>query len=180
MRIEKNDIYANGNPEQNQAGRGVTGTFSGDVAVVANYIHENASAGLYLGDIGTKIDIVLSNNSFYNNALRQFGGFTNGQALVENNKITVDNPAIAGIGCEIGGKGTWQLSKNTFDYPVASQNRYRAFIGLNDDSTRSHLKSDWNLYTSRGPQRWRFADGVTLSFVDWQGAGFDKNSTDKW
>src|SRR6185312_13053213 len=50
--LDGNDIHHNGNPAQNQAGRGVTGMFHGDVMLVRNYIHENASAGVYLGDTG--------------------------------------------------------------------------------------------------------------------------------
>lgn len=176
VRITGNDIYANGNPAQNQAGRGVTGTFHGDVTVVGNYIHENASAGLYLGDHGMRLDIILENNTFYNNSLRQFGGFTDLRARATRNTCVVDNPSLTAMGAEIGGEGPWQLTLNTFNYLTSTKDIYRGFIRINDAAQQRVLRSNLNLFYSPDPLLWKLADGRPVTFVEWQAAGFDRGS----
>jgi hypothetical protein len=174
--ITGNDFYQNGNPNQNQAGRGVTGTFEGDVTVTLNRIYRNASAGLYFGDHGTAIDITLLNNYFVNNSLRQFGGFTDATARAEGNTILVDDPELTAMGVEFGGTGTWTFRNNFFNYTTGTNDRFRGFIRINDAAAESRLDSDFNVFYSAGPQRWKLSDGSTLTFDQWRSAGFDAHS----
>jgi hypothetical protein len=176
VRITGNEVWSNGNPDQNQAGRGITGTFQGDVALTGNYIHQNASAGVYLGDYGLSIDITISKNLFYNNALRQFGGTTEESAQASRNTILVDDPSIVAMGAEVGGSGPWSLTNNTFYYSTSTTGTWRGFIGLNDASQQQVFSSDWNLFYSAGPQRWKLSDGIAIGFQQWQAAGFDPHS----
>lgn len=174
--ISANELGSNGNPDQNQAGRGLTGTFTGDVSVYGNYVHDNASAGIYLGDHGVSVDIILAQNIFYNNALRQFGGYTDSYARAFHNAIFVDNGALTAMGAEIGGAGTWEITNNAFYYQTGSADVWRGFIRVNDASADSKLQSDWNLFYSPGTGRWKLSDGISLDFPQWRSAGFDQNS----
>jgi hypothetical protein len=174
--ISGNTIYANGNPGQNQAGRGISGTLNGDVIVTGNYVYRNASAGIYLGDRGVNVDLTFANNIFYNNALRQFGGFTGTQAVASRNFILVDDPAITAMGVEFGGTGKWYITNNAFYYTTPTDDTYRGFLRLNDPAQQQNLHSDWNLFYSAGPRRWKLADGIAITFGSWQSAGFDAHS----
>jgi Right handed beta helix region len=176
VEISGNDVYANGNPQQNQAGRGITGTFDGDVEVSLNKIHHNASAGLYFGDHGTRAEIAILHNFFHNNSLRQFGGFTDASARVVGNMILVDDPALTAMGGEMGGNGTWTLLNNTFTYTTPTDDQFRGFIRINDASLDTRLDSDYNVFYSAGPQRWKLSDGLALDFAHWQLAGHDTHS----
>jgi hypothetical protein len=174
--IAGNDISRNGNPNQNQAGRGISGSFSGNVSVTANTVSSNASAGIYLGDVGLVLTINISQNVFYNNALRQFGGITNGSALASENLVLVDNPNITGMGAEIGGMGPWTLVNNMFAFTTQTSDAYRGFIRINNPEQDSLLQSDYNTFYSAGPNRWLQSDGAVLSFAIWQAAGYDAHS----
>ncbi len=174
--IADNELWKNGNPDQNQAGRGISGTFRGDVTIAGNYVHHNASAGIYVGDVGLEVEIVISRNTFYNNALRQFGGFTDTRARAEMNLLIVDDPEITAMGVEVGGMGGWELRQNTFLYLTDTDDRFRAFIGLNNPEQEKVMKSDFNFFFSAGPRRWKRADESVLTFQQWQQAGFDVNS----
>jgi parallel beta-helix repeat protein len=176
VQIRANEIYSNGNPSQNQAGRGLTGTFDGDVLVSSNFIHSNASAGLYFGTQTQKLDIQIANNIFYNNSLRQFGGFTGGTAQAWHNAVFVDDPNITAMGAEVGGDGTWSIINNSFYYQTTTRDSYRGFLRVNDGAQDHLLSADWNLYYSPTPLGWKFSDGVSLGFKQWQAAGQDKNS----
>ena len=175
--IEDNEIYRNGNPYQNQAGRGITGTFNGDVTIIRNEVYRNASAGIYIGDEGLAVNITLSNNFFMDNALRQFGGYTTLTAYADHNLIFVDEPSLTAMGVEVGGSGTWNLQSNVFVYTTPSSDHYRGFIRINDATQDSNLLSNYNVFYSAGPQRWIRSDGVYLNFSQWQSAGYDGNST---
>ena len=173
-----NDVHRNGNPDQNQAGRGITGTFHGDITISSNFVHQNASAGIYLGDSsGTRLDIAILRNVFYNNALRQFGGFTETKGLADGNLLVVDDPQLTAMGAEVGGLGPWEISSNTFWYTTESSDTFRSFIKINNAEQESLLRSDRNLFYSNGPRRWRRADDTILDFSQWQAAGFDSNSS---
>lgn len=174
--ISGNEIYSNGNPDQNQAGRGISGTLQGSVTVTANYIHHNASAGIYLGDVGLRVDIRILRNRFFNNALRQFGGFTDSTAAAEDNVIIVDDPGITAVGAEVGGRGGWQLLRNTFCYLTDTSDSYRAFISLNNLEQERVFKSDFNIFYSAGPRRFKRSDESILTFRQWQEAGYDTAS----
>ena len=174
--IVGNDVDENGNPNQNQAGRGITGTFDGDVTLIGNRIRRNASAGVYLGDLGSNLDISIVNNFFSNNALRQFGGFTEKTALGEGNTVLVDDPSITAMGVEIGGGGIWKLSGNIFCYTTNTKDVFRGFIRIFTPEQDSRLLSDHNIFFSEGPRRWRRSDGAVLTFLQWQAAGYDVNS----
>lgn len=177
VRIDSNEIWANGNPNQNQAGRGITASVHGDITITRNSVHDNASAGIYLGDYGLRFDALIENNVFRNNALRQFGGFTEGGALARFNLLYVDDAEITGMGVEVGGKGIWTLERNVFAYPVSSNDSWRAFIRLNDVWQDAQFRSDRNVFYSAGPRRWKRADGVAVGFPQWQASGYDSNST---
>ena len=176
VHIAANDVDENGNPNQNQAGRGITGTFDGDVRLTGNRIRRNASAGVYLGDLGSKLDISIVNNYFYNNALRQFGGFTETTALGEGNTLVVDDPWITAMGIEIGGGGTWKLTGNVFCYTTNTEDRFRGFVRIFTPEQDSRLVSDRNIFFSEGPRRWFRSDGTFLNFRQWQAAGYDGSS----
>jgi len=176
VQILANDLGYNGNTSSNQTGRGLTGTFTGDVTVVNNYVHDSASAGIYLGDEGVNVEITLAQNIFYNNALRQFGGYTTSHARAYHNAIFVDNAALTAMGAEIGGTGVWQIVNNVFYYQTPSTDSFRGFIQINDVAQDKNLNSDCNLFYSASPDRWRMSDGITLSFPQWMGHGFDLNS----
>lgn len=176
LTISGSEIYRNGNPVQNQAGRGISGTFQGDATITGNYIHHNASAGLYLGDYGMHIDMTICNNNFRNNALRQVGGLTDGTAKACNNTMIVDDPLITGMGAEVGGNGTWFLTGNVFSFYGKTSDAWRGFIRINDAAQDTALQSDYNIFYSGGPNRWKKSDGITLTFRDWRAAGYDKNS----
>ncbi len=176
VRIAGNDVYANGNPAQNQAGRGITGTFHGDVKVIGNYIHENASAGLYLGNEGMRLDILLENNTFYDNALRQYGGYTATRACARRNLVLVDRPAITAMGVEIGGSGSWRIEQNTFCYLTPTSDTFRGYIRLNDAATQPGLISNHNLFYSVTPLAWVLPSGARVTFSQWQSLGFDLES----
>jgi hypothetical protein len=174
--IAGNDISRNGNPSQNQAGRGISGSFTGDVSVTGNTVSSNASAGIYLGDVGLVLTINISQNVFYDNALRQFGGITDGSALATQNLLLVDNPNITGMGAEIGGTGPWTLANNMFAFTTQTGDAYRGFIRINNPEQDSLLQSDYNTFYSAGPNRWLQSDGTVLSFAGWQAAGYDAHS----
>ena len=174
--ITGNDIYLNGNPDQNQAGRGISASVNGDVTVVKNRVYQNASAGIYLGDTNLTLNIVISQNIFRNNSLRQFGGITNGSALAEQNMIYVDDPAITGMGVEIGGGGPWTIQYNVFTFATNTDDTWRGFIRVNDSVQDGLLHSDFNTFYSAGPNRWKRSDGTVLSFSQWQSFGFDAHS----
>ena len=174
--VTGNDIYHNGNPDQNQAGRGISGSFNGDVTVVKNRVYQNASAGIYLGDVGLTLTIVISQNVFRNNALRQFGGITNGSGLAQQNLLYVDDPAITGMGAEIGGSGPWTIQNNVFCFATPTNDQFRGFIRINDPVQDGLLQANNNEFYSAGPNRWKRSDGATLSFQQWQSYGFDANS----
>ncbi|HLH40247.1 MAG TPA: right-handed parallel beta-helix repeat-containing protein [Bryobacteraceae bacterium] len=176
VRIAGNDVYANGNPAQNQAGRGITGTFHGDVKITGNYIHENASAGLYLGNEGMRLDILLENNTFYDNALRQYGGYTATRAYARRNLVLVDSPAITAMGVEIGGSGSWRIEQNTFCYLTPTADTFRGYIRLNDSATQPGLISNHNMFYSVTPLAWVLPSGTRLTFSQWQSLGFDLES----
>ena len=173
--ISGNEIYSNGNPNQNQAGRGISGTLQGEVTVTGNYVYRNASAGIYLGDHGMNVDLTYTNNTFYNNALRQFGGITAGHARALRNYVVVDDPNMSASGAEVGGEGSWELTNNAFYYPASTTDTYRAFL-RNDAAPPQILKSDWNLFYTAGPRRWKLANGIPMSFQAWQADGFDPHS----
>lgn len=174
--IAGNDISRNGNPNQNQAGRGISGSFTGDVSVTGNTVSRNASAGIYLGDVGLVLTINISQNVFYDNALRQFGGITGGSALATQNLLLVDNPNITGMGAEIGGTGPWTLVNNMFAFTTQTNDAYRGFIRINNPEQDSLLQSDYNTFYSAGPNRWLPSNGAVLSFAAWQAAGYDAHS----
>lgn len=176
LTISGNEIYRNGNPNQNQAGRGISGSFQGDATISGNYIHHNASAGMYLGDEGLQIQMSICYNTFKSNALRQFGGFTDGIAGVCHNTLIVDDPAITGMGAEVGGHGSWSFTGNVFYFYGATKDAWRSFIRINDAAQDTALQSDYNIFYSGGPNRWKKSDGVPLSFREWQAAGYDKHS----
>ena len=123
------------------------------------------------------LDIVVENNTFYNNALRQFGGFTDLRARATRNMIVVDDPSLTAMGVEIGGLGPWVLEWNTFYYATPTTDTYRGFIRLNDASQERVLTSDRNLFFSPTPLAWKRADGQPIPFAAWQAAGFDLDST---
>jgi hypothetical protein len=175
--ITGNDLYRTGNPEQNQAGRGISASINGDVTVVKNRVYQNASAGIYLGDTNLVLNIVISQNIFRNNSLRQFGGITNGSALAEQNMIYVDDPAITGMGVEVGGNGPWTIRFNVFTFASNTTDTWRGFIRINDAVQDGLLQSDFNTFYSAGPNRWKRSDGTILSFSQWQSFGFDANSS---
>ena len=174
--IAGNDISHNGNPNQNQAGRGISGSFTGDVSVTGNAVFRNASAGIYLGDAGLVLTINISQNVFYNNALRQFGGFTDGNALATRNVVLVDDPNITAMGVEIGGLGQWTLTSNVFLYTTQTTDAYRGFIRINNPEQDRLLQSDYNTFYSAGPNRWLQSNGYKLSFDGWRAAGYDAHS----
>jgi len=174
--ISGNELAFNGNTSSNQTGRGLTGTFTGDVTVFNNYIHDTSSAGVYLGDEGVNVDITIAQNIFYNNALRQFGGFTTSHGRAFHNAVFVDNGNLTAMGAEVGGSGTWQILNNVFYYQTTSTDPFRGFIRINDAVQDKNLKSDCNLFYSPNPDRWKMSDGITLSFPQWMSLGFDLNS----
>lgn len=174
--VTGNDIYRNGNPDQNQAGRGISGSFNGDVTVVKNRVSQNASAGIYLGDVGLTLAITISQNIFRNNALRQFGGITNGSGMAQQNMIYVDDPTITAMGAEIGGNGPWTIEYNVFCYMTPTTDQFRGFLRINDLVQDGLLQSNYNQFYSAGPNRFKRSDGVVLSFQQWQQYGFDANS----
>jgi parallel beta-helix repeat protein len=176
VRVLGNNVYSNGNPAQNQAGRGITGTLNGDVTVEGNYIHENASAGLYLGDEGMQLTLLLDNNTFYDNALRQFGGYTTLTARATRNVCLVDNPNITAMGVEIGGTGSWDIEENTFFYLTTTTDTYRGYMRLNDAATQPGLTSNHNLFYSPTLLAWVLPSGARVNFSQWQSLGFDLNS----
>jgi hypothetical protein len=122
------------------------------------------------------VNITLAQNVFYNNSLRQFGGFTTASAQAFHNAVFVDNAAITAMGAEIGGSGVWQITNNSFFYRTPTTNTYRGFITINDATQDRNLSSDCNLFYSPTPDRWRRSDGIVLSFPQWMGYGFDLNS----
>jgi len=174
--ITGNEIFHNGNPSQDQAGRGISGSFNGSVTVVKNHIYRNASAGVYLGDVNLTLSIVIANNIFWNNALRQLGGITNGSGLAEGNLLSVDDPAITGMGAEVGGNGPWTIRHNVFTFSTATDDQYRGFIRINDAVQDGLLVSNFNTFYSAGPNRFKRSDGVFLSFAQWQSFGLDASS----
>jgi hypothetical protein len=174
--IAGNEIHHNGNPNQNQSGRGISGSFNGDVTITRNYVHRNASAGIYLGDEGLTLKISLAQNVFVDNALRQFGGFTDGSAVAKENMLYVDDPEITGMGVEIGGKGSWVIQNNLFSFTTPTTDTYRSFIRINDTFQDSQLISDYNVFYSAGPNRWKRSDGIQLPFNTWRAAGYDLHS----
>jgi hypothetical protein len=176
--ITGNDIYDNGNKQQNQMGRGITGAFTGDITITRNNIRANASAGAYIGMPGQNIRIVFSHNQFRNNALRQFGGFTAGSANCFDNTIVVDDSSITGMGVEVGGTGPWVLTNNTFLYKASTDDMYRGYVTLNDAAQDAVFQGGNNLFYSvpGSPERWRRSDGTPLKFTDWQNAGYDATS----
>jgi hypothetical protein len=176
IRIVANTIDRNGNPNQNQAGRGITGSFNGDIEVSRNTISNSASAGLYLGDYGLAIDITIRQNLFLNNQLRQFGGTTSLRALAENNTVLVNDANATAMGAEMGGKGRWTLQSNTFIYLTDTSDTFRGFVRLNDTDQIRLFKSDFNVFYSAGPRRWFGVDDQPLDFRAWQNMGFDRNS----
>jgi hypothetical protein len=175
VQITGNELSFNGNPNQNQAGRGLTGTFIGDIVVSNNYVHDNASAGIYLGDEGVNVAITLSQNIFYNNALRQFGGYTTNRATAFHNASFVDNGSITAMGAEVGGAGFWDITNNVFYYQTGSADSYRGFMTINDPMQEVNLHTDSNLFYSPGPNRWYMSNGAPLIFQQWQSLGFDTN-----
>ncbi|QOY90876.1 right-handed parallel beta-helix repeat-containing protein [Paludibaculum fermentans] len=174
--IENNQIYNNGNPDQNQAGRGITASAHGDVTVLGNSVMSNASAGIYLGDYGLRLNITIERNYFYNNALRQLGGTTEGWATARYNTILVDTPDITAMGVEIGGLGTWTITNNVFRYTTPTDDTWRGFIRINDSDQEQHLVSDYNLFYSAGPRRWKRSNDQVIDFRTWQKFGFDQHS----
>lgn len=174
--IVGNEIFHNGNPDQDQAGRGVSGSFNGSVRVVKNHVYCNASAGVYLGDVNLALTIEISDNVFWNNALRQLGGITNGSGLAEHNLLYVDDPAITGMGAEIGGSGPWTIRYNVFTFVNGSNDQYRGFIRINDPVQDGLLQSNHNVFYSGGPNRFKRSDGAILTFAQWQAFGFDASS----
>jgi polysaccharidase protein len=180
VQITANELSYNGNFDQNQAGRGLTGTFTGDITVINNYVHDNASAGIYLGDEGVNVAITIAQNIFYNNALRQFGGYTTTSARAYHNAVFVDNAALTAMGAEVGGTGTWQILNNSFYYQTPSTNTFRGFITINDAAQDSNLTSDCNLFYSPTPDRWRRSNDLILTFPQWMGYGFDLHSVNPY
>ncbi len=176
VRIVGNELYSNGNPMQNQAGRGLSASCTGDVTVTGNYVRQNASAGIYLGDAGLALSIEISRNFFYNNALRQYGGITDGTAKAFQNTAIVDDANITAMGAELGGNGSWTLTGNTFYYLTQSSDAYRAFIRINDIMQQRNFAADNNLYYSPGPVRWKNGLGEFVSFEQWKKLGFDAHS----
>jgi hypothetical protein len=174
--VTGNDIFRNGNPDQDQAGRGISGSFNGDVTVEKNRIYENASAGIYLGDVNLTLTIAISHNVFRDNALRQFGGITNGSGLAEQNLLYVDNPALTAMGAEVGGNGPWTIRYNVFTFVTNTNDQYRGFIRINDPVQDGLLQSNFNVFYSAGPNRWKRSNGTILSFSQWQSFGLDANS----
>jgi hypothetical protein len=175
--VTGNDIFRNGNPDQNQAGRGISGSFNGSVTVVKNRIYENASAGVYVGDVNLTLTIVIAQNVFWDNALRQLGGITNGSGLAEQNLLYVDDPTITAMGAEVGGNGPWTIQRNVFTFVTNTTDQWRGFIRINDPVQDGLLQSNFNVFYSAGPNRWKRSDGTILSFSQWQSFGFDANST---
>jgi len=176
IEIRGNQIYDNGNPSQNQARRGISGSFNGDVTIVDNTVYRNASAGIYLGDVGLSPAIDIAQNVFYDNALRQFGGYTTASAMASRNLLLVDDPTITAMGAEIGGLGPWTLEQNTFIYTTSTTDPYRGFIRINNPEQDALLLSNYNTFYSAGPNRWIDSSGVILTFAQWQAAGYDANS----
>lgn len=177
--ITGNEIYSNGNTAQNQMGRGITASFTGDITITKNHIYSNASSGVYIGQGGQNISITMSYNEFRNNALRQFGGYTQSSANCYENTIIVDDGSITGMGAEVGGSGAWTLTHNTFLYKAATSDIYRGYITLNDSAQDAVFQGVNNVYysVSGSPERWRKSNYVTLTFSQWQTAGYDSTST---
>lgn len=175
--VSGNEIFRNGNPDQNQAGRGISGSCNGDVAVIKNYVYRNASAGVFLGDVNLTLNIVISRNVFWNNSLRQLGGITSGSGIAEQNLLYVDDPSLTAMGAEIGGAGPWTIRYNVFSFATGTTDQWRGFIRVNDSTQDGLLVSNFNQFYSAGPNRWKRSDGSILSFAQWQQFGYDTNST---
>jgi hypothetical protein len=115
-------------------------------------------------------------NFFYNNALRQYGGITDGTAKAFQNTAIVDDANITAMGAELGGNGSWTLTGNTFYYLTQSSDAYRAFIRINDIMQQRNFAADNNLYYSPGPVRWKNGLGEFVSFEQWKKLGIDAHS----
>ena len=123
-----------------------------------------------------KSDMTMRNNNCRNHSCRQLGGLTDGTAKASYNTRIVDDPVITGMGAEFGGNGTWFLTGNVFSFYGKTSDAWRGFIRINDASQDTALQSDYNIFYSGGPNRWKKSDCITLTFRDWRAAGYDKNS----
>jgi hypothetical protein len=159
-------------------GRGISASFTGDILITKNHIYTNASAGAYIGQSGQSIDIVFSYNEFRNNALRQFGGFTQTGANCFENTMIIDQGNITGMGVEVGGAGPWVLTHNTFLYKAATTDTYRGYITLNDPAQDAVFQGVNNFYysISGSPERFRTSNGAVMNFSQWKAAGYDATS----
>jgi len=173
--ITGNDIYLNGNPDQNQAGRGISASVNGDVTVVKNRVYQNASAGIYLGDTNLtltssfrRISSATTPAPVRRHHQRQRTGRTEHDLR--------GRPGNHRNGVEIGGGGPWTIQYNVFTFATNTDDTWRGFIRVNDSVQDGLLHSDFNTFYSAGPNRWKRSDGTVLSFSQWQSFGFDAHS----
>ena len=101
--IRGNEVFVNGNTAQNQFGRGITASVNGDMLLEFNCIHDNASAGAYIGGIGYHFNLIYSKNVFVNNHLRGFGWIGDGQVQAIENIVLCNQKGLTCVGTEFGG-----------------------------------------------------------------------------
>jgi parallel beta-helix repeat protein len=133
VKIIGNEIYLNGNFLQNQFGRGITSAVAGEILIAGNYIHDNASAGAYVGDVGLTFTVRYEGNKFVNNHLRAFGWVDDGVAVASANTIICDEAGVPCVGLEYGGRGSFHISDNVFllrPHPI-----YGAVVEVHTDSS---------------------------------------------
>ncbi|MGH9593775.1 MAG: right-handed parallel beta-helix repeat-containing protein, partial [Bryobacteraceae bacterium] len=168
-RIRENEISRNGNPAQNQTGRGVTASAGGSLFLERNYIHDNAAAGVYLGETGRHLDIAFIANQFWNNHLRGFGWQSAGDVTARENIVVANDAGLrtATIGVEFSGAGRAELRGNHFRllFPEA---RFGAFVYRHDHSTPARFSGNIYCNLSIGDSGRRFLDGDFRNPADYR------------
>jgi len=178
--VERNAIYRNGNFAQNQAGRGITGTCDGDVQILRNDIHDNASAGAYLGGDAVTVDVTFAYNLFRNNHLRGFGWITDGTVHAYNNTVYSGDAKLTGLGIEFAGHGTFVIKNNLLC--LLPDARYGSFFAVHAGAAKAVIAHNlyWNLKGGAGAKVYLWGDfhemGNYLDFSAWARRAGDAGS----
>jgi hypothetical protein len=205
LRISNNRIYDNGREDQNKFGRGITGSYCGDVEIRGNEIFSNAATGIAASATSTgceeSIKIMIVDNIFFNHPTRHAscgprytgdlcGYYHNtfiqqaGQDRISYNIQTYSSSCPRPGSCQ----GTVDIQNNIFysDFTEAkcssesgTRSEFLSDNGLSQGKTVETFISDYNLFfTNNNPSCRDFSSkSEGCDFACWNEKGYDIHAT---
>lgn len=178
--ITSNQIYQNGTMTQNQFGRGITASVAGDMLIGYNCIHDNASAGSYVGGQKLSFSVRYVGNVFSNNHLRGFGWIDDGEVHAVNNTVICDREGLPCVGIEFNGAGRFEIHHNIIQ--LKPHPRYGALVAVQQGARMATFSDNlyWDTINGRESHKFLLGDFRDSrnyhSFSEWVSITGDQRS----